>query len=481
MKKKMMLGLCILSVLILLGCHRLETQEMDAVPQNKLTPITGLWRVNDYLGDLSSAKAMDSFALEIGDACLFREEAVYVGGKYLRNPHFSVRNVPTDAYLIKTYRTSISPSVMPTDRVEVVTISTKAGDAFAELVRVSPKRVLLAVDQGFYLLEQEQPQVSSVELERFIKTEDAINRELITRRQRNVRTGLLLATKRLEEDGSFTYDTYYLPMVNGKPQKVYRTPSILFPRKSGFWEIEVSQRPGTLTPLFSFFAVEKEGEEAILHRKQDAVTLPRGELLFVGADFISFRYQEEGRNVERIFAIDHISTKASLRLDDLIEGGKKKYILAEQNALQGVAPALGDDTGLFIQRDKGYWMINGSRDIVDKTGNVRHMEFPIHVAMPQSVVPYDQNILPWSEMQWILPNLQDAFYSPNQECLVALTTNELLIYRVNDRKMNTDPLFSMPMEDGMTVVMAHWSTDDFVERWAQLMESRGEVYWEEGD
>ncbi len=478
--KRLVMIIAIITLLTSCVPNGEEVIEDSYLPRNDKPPISGSWEVKDYIGEGYSNRTTADFPLEITDRCLFHADAVVIGNSYVLKPVFRVRQVDVSDYLIQKYRTNASDLQIDREEVLVVNIMDE-NRQFAELIFTDDNTVLLPVEEGFYKLKKLTEQVALAEVERYIYIEENINRDIKSQQKNTVYTGLWLGIKsETEENGlpTWNYHTYFIPSENGVPVNVWEIPKLLVPRRTGFYEINVNRvyTPDQISDKIELDS--KTGEENIstlekqrmVQADQDLKTTPYilKEVDYVGGDFISIERYDPNKNMIGIFALDILDETQPIKLSDLIPDGKNRFIQSEEKNLpEGIVPQ-GNDENIGIVRHQGYWNLRGRTYYRDKGEEVA-FDFSIDTAVPQDIITYDQSIIPWSELNMVIPNVEDAYSSPNHEFIAVLKAGNLYIHSVKDFKVDKDYLVKIELPENSTVVMAEWSLEDYVEKWSDEM------------
>jgi hypothetical protein len=66
-----------------------------------------------------------------------------------------------------------------------------------------------------------------------------------------------------------------------------------------------------------------------------------------------------------------------------------------------------------------------------------------------------------------VPQALDIYTSPNKDLAVVLTQNEIMLFDIENRTLSNTPAAKFQLADGSSVVMAEWSTGDYVPAWGK--------------
>ena len=80
---------------------------------------------------------------------------------------------------------------------------------------------------------------------------------------------------------------------------------------------------------------------------------------------------------------------------------------------------------------------------------------------------YDTLLIPWKDLKGKFPFIEDAYTSPNRRIAIIIFNNKLFVYELKDGSINGNPLISIDLNEGESVIMAEWSTGSYVDTWTK--------------
>jgi hypothetical protein len=246
---------------------------------------------------------------------------------------------------------------------------------------------------------------------------------------------------------------------------------------------EQSIQAGPAGTTFSEQVIDPEHEEYC-----DRYNPPRGSgirvtLLFVGNDYVAYRYESWSDCGARptsnssllVRAIDQLDTQR-ISIEELT--GPEGLIALQKGASafldtippgerDGYYPALGNDWGLV--RKVGGWRLIGHLGPARATARSANTEYEISLSPPETLVGEGVPSRLLDIVRKKVPNTSDLFLAPGRSHLVVLTPGVVHVYRVNDGVLGPDPvLLAHPEFDAIdAVVMVQWSVGRHVSRWTE--------------
>lgn len=460
-------------------------------PQNLQLPLQGTWEIVSLLQE-GTAAAQDPAQKWVGKNLYFADKYVLLGEYLLLNPRYQVKRVAAETYLF--YRHQVFPADLHfQDReIEVLTLSDDHL-FFCELLREEDDKLLLNLFNNSYLVRKISDEVDETVFSSLEATEEAtesLNIGILTETASN-HTGVLLGLRAPYEDRQGNtgeqYRTLWLALTDQKLAPVLETKTILFPRKSGFYRLQVvrkeeGEKKEDILIVDHIFRPDEE--ESALELPLDPLSWEGKEgciarkIRFIGNDYVSVEETVKQTSVSggstsedsklHLFAVDSLPGMKAVKISDLagpsavtaMEHGKQK--LLQQLDLEQTGQL--DEKNFGLARKMGYWIFNG-RVNYQKKDAYEKADFNITVIPPNDVVCYNKLHIPWTRVKNHVPSAIDVFTSPAKDLALVVTNNEIIVYGMYQENLADPPLEKIPLSGGEEVIMAEWALGHYVEDW----------------
>lgn len=276
-----------------------------------------------------------------------------------------------------------------------------------------------------------------------------------------------------------TYRSFWLTFDAQDSISIHNLKNVIVPRSDGFWKIAViRQQAGDwnedrivsspinqtseLPPLDSMTVTECEGNKRL-------------SLIFVGTDFLSYEGSSDGycQGAAHPWHVNYLKT---VSLDDtnsegieishalneearsaLINGARNYFDRARDERLNPDP----DERNWGVVRRRGRWILRGQLDYSAEVFRGIFAHFDIDFTPTNRLVGFNEMSLPWEKIKQIAPTARDAFTSPDNKLMIALTKDKLLIYSMPDfKKIKEINLYSNEF-----IIMAHWANRSQANQW----------------
>ena len=492
--------LCVM--LTMAGCAdaSLDASKKIVPPNNKEVPLQGKWEVERSLHGAFSSRGEKPEGRWTGKKAEFSAEAAVLGEYRWKNVSYKARRVNAEEYFMYKYRDSVSKLGISSQEIFVVTVSSDDKFLF-ELVKIDEDEAVMNIDEELLYLRKISETVdeglNNDENEEVI---NGIEAEVVPQEDTLLRSGLLLGIRtpvKSESPGGqeaveeYAYRTLWIAAHNRVMHPILESPDIFFPRKSGFWRLEVKRvhEDGWAEDVVSARSVSDDHpEEHYTSNKSkaffgsDRVGTLKRVVLYVGNDYISTEVSGRGgyrntlgewqENKLQTVPVDGMSGGEGIRISDVAgEDGA----LAMESAAAGLLDNLNakgiqetdeanleENFGLF--RKTGHWHIKGRLNYRDGD-MVSFLDFKVNLIPPASLVAYDTLHVPWTYIKDRVPQATDAYTSPNRDIAVILAKDQLLVYAISEGRLSGVPLRKVKLGEGDSVVMAEWATGNYVDKW----------------
>lgn len=504
MKKIYLLAFSIFMLFTLSACNISDANIKDRVnaPNNNTPPIQGKWEIKrrvDIDNDNDNGNLdIDSY---IGQLGLFHKDAVILGEDYATNPSFKLKNVRTYDYLLYKYKVSPNSLGIDQDMIQIISIS-KDNQYFYEFIKTEDDKLIVYIDDSFYIMEKIVDDVSIDEIDRYINVERSMVRTFETVENEKVKTGVLLGIKiptydEEHEVSNWEYKTIWINSQDRNVTDVYEIDNLLVPRKNGFWMLDVERQTlnGDIKdkiraiPQFTMDNRKVSDEESYnvsrqmtkgLHRSYDNFTLKN--ILFIGNDYISVEKTEVNKNNKKtleVYTIDNMEDERPIKLSDIIgEDGKEIFNEGAENILSLDTNAKPNEANMGLDRKNGYWILKGRVNYKQNEEEL-YKDFNIKAIPPKEMVSYDKLSIPWNMLKSEIPEAMDVYSSPNEELLIVVTHSSLLVFPIiNGELIDTNPIRKIALPNNATIIMSEWATGRYPSIWQNEVTKRGRLILE---
>lgn len=483
---------------ILCGCSKVISDSEDRIdrPSNLQLPVAGTWRLKDCMypePDVESVAADDPLR---GGTISISAQAIAYSNNYYEKVSYKIKRVDVNEYFL--HKNAIIPEKLNFVNDEAYVITVYSDDNFLlEFFKNSDGVLIAVIDDRYYCMEKvsnESPEVQNVKIEAAHREEYLMEKAS----EQVLRSGLLLGVRipvKTEDGfGDYIYGTYWISCVDRTLNPVYYADDIYLPRMDGFWKVRMEKR------------LEREGaQDAIVAAKVSSTekrsstkginefnvfsntterieTSLRKAIVYIGNDYVcveNTRYDTKGEQpvreaykTLRTLPIDNLDYLDGITISDLAgESGRMAMESAISELMEKSGQSMlvsvdekSQEKNFALYRKTGHWFFKGRVDF-DRQGQLQYVDFNLNLIPPANMVAYDTLQIPWTQMKDKLPHAVDIYTSPNQDMAVVLTTDEILIYGIENKKLSNEPLARYSLQEGSCVIMAEWSLADYVPSW----------------
>lgn len=490
MRKQKFLILILASILFLSACNISDTNIRDKInaPQNKKPPISGKWEITACLGELEED---DPY---VGKEGLFHQEAVIIGADYATEPSFKLKNVNTSDYLLYKYKTNANALGIEQDEIQIITIL-KDNQYFYEFIKIDDNKLIIYIDDKFYVAEKIVEEVNIDEVNRYIDVERSMVRTFDTMDAEKLQTGVLLGIKiptydEVNDISQWEYKTIWINSQDKNITDVYELDNLLLPRKNGFWMIHMDRiiSQGNITdkinavPKFTpednkekSFSIMSDSEEIPIYNPSSVLK----NILFVGNDYISIEKINMNLNKKKtleVYALDNMEDEKPIKLSDIIgPDGKEIFEEGAENILS-LESAVLNESNMGLDRKNGYWVFKGRVNYKQNEEEL-YKDFNIKAIPPEEMVSFDEIAIPWNMLKSQIPQAIDVYSSPNEDFIIVVTHSNLLIYPIaNGEVKSTEPLRRIPLPNNASIIMSEWAVGRYPDIWqSEVIKNGGEI------
>ena len=488
----------------------IDSSERIVSPKNQLIPIKGTWEISEVLiagaSDEEGGKEWLGKRIQFSDSHISTEEPI------LENPQYQMKRVSGEQYLLFNFKSLPANFVFPNKEVEVITVMD--GDKFfCEVLLLEENRLLLKIQGNSFYLNKVSDEVDEY-MNRENNIEDDQDINIQKDRQDACRTGVLIGLRSLNEDNDedsieeYSYRTLWVSLIDGEIHPVLEMENIFFPRRSGFWKIQMKNivKDGRSEEYVSANNILMEDKKTEIQSENEAmgIEMPlmeedvtqeidffgwgerlgeiRRKINYVGNDYISVETTGKGvyilgdRTWEmsklQLLLVDGLPNGQGVKISDILsEAGVSSIESAWEKAVDHLG--IDDFSILYpedllenfgLERKLGHWFIEGRINYI-KNGEFNISDYRISLIPPPEVVSYNTLSVPWTNVKDKVPRALDVYTSPNKDIAVVFTKSEILIYNIHGNELSSYPREKLKLEKGEIAIMTEWATGQYVESW----------------
>ncbi|HLR36163.1 MAG TPA: hypothetical protein VK071_12660 [Tissierellales bacterium] len=474
------LSLILISVFLILvltscGIENVENFEKIAAPNNITPPITGEWKVEKYkIGNGTNIldKDIEKF---MGKKVFFYNDIVGVEDRFSLEPTYKVKNVNASDYLFYHYKINPEFLEIEDEQIQIISIASKE-QLYYEIIKKDDKNIIINIEGVFFFLSKLSDEVDTKVIEKYKREREEIPGGSLKESDDILRTGLLLGLRYYnqetenKDEGPWKYRTIWIHSHNKSLKDIYEIENILLPRKTGFWKVVTDNN------IYAYPYTKEHLDKSI--KLQSEVDFDTQIIRYVGNDYISIENIEsnaKGRANLQTYIIDNFDSRKPIKISDVggenlkaafLEGAGKGKALSKVKKDNEIKRK-NNEENFGLTRKNGHWILKG-RISYEENGKQDFTDFNIKAVPPMELVYYDELSIPWNGIKMKIPEVIDAYTSPNDDIAVIITHKYMAIYPINNGELAKEPLGKVSLNSDEEVVMAEWAIGRYVNVWEDV-------------
>jgi hypothetical protein len=491
-----------LIVLILIsasGCSLITRDNSESIskPENLAAPIKGTWEIYTCISvEKTLTDTKDDPA--IGRKIAFSKDRLLFGDNVYENVSYKIKRVNAEEYFL--YQSQKAYESMRTENNELLVITAYSDDKFIyEFVKNSNGGIAISIDGQHYAMKKISDEyLNNIDNDDHIKGQEVNAQNEL--KENDMRSGLLLGVRvpygTDDGVGDYTYGTYWISYVDEKPEPILYADDIYLPRMDGFWKmwIEKILNNEGVEDIIGVTAVKKSNNEHVMtgiNNVSDRVeTKSRKAVIYVGNDYVcveNYVYQNTpgGRKIRKTLQtlpIDNIDNSNGIKISDLAgDSGTIAMESAIEQLRKGteksgikIVNREPQEENFALYRKTGHWFFKGRLNY-EVESELEYVDFGLNLIPPSNMVAYDILQVPWTKMKEKLPKAVDIYTSPNKDLAVVLTSDKLMLYKIEGSSLADEPMSVISLADGSQVIMAEWATGDYVDSWSRSFTKNNKI------
>ncbi|NLJ78376.1 MAG: hypothetical protein GX329_03345 [Tissierellia bacterium] len=471
------------------GSNNMNLSENIMAPDNRLLPISGKWVIEDYkLGSISDLDE-DMAKHYIGEEALFHKELVTLGPDICWEPSYKLKTTKAMDYLRHRYK--VTPEYLDIDQNEIQVISVESdGQLFNEYIKLSEDRAIIGMGGAFFLMKRVNEYIEPEIIAEYYDNREIKAETSDMEAEEEINSSILIGLKSLDLDNmeddlvNWQYRTIFIRRDSKGIASIYETDEIFLPRRTGFAKVGVNRVKvkGRVNDRITVSDLNRKLDLRLEPRDREDRTLKS--ILYAGNDYISLEkthYLGKGERTLELHMIDHLDKDRPLEIADILgeigseaftEGANKAVEtehMGQMNSSVDLRPS-EENFGLF--RRNGHWIFRGRLDLVEDN-KYSYKDFNINATPPKELVQYDELSISWNRIKIRVPGVLDAFISPDDDMLIALTHDAILIYLIEGGEISPIPESKIGLNSAERIIMSEWATGKYPLIWEEEILNHG--------
>lgn len=464
-------------------------------PKGSDSPIYGEWNITKLIKSKNDSDNYDNYS-DFTNKKLHITKDYYVLGDFVWDK-ISLETKSVDSTKYFDSLGIDTPSFIVGKSIEVFSVI-KDKSSMAEITLSSNNTTgIIKTVRGVYQISKVS---SSKEVD--LTNKKAVSNNTLSNENTNTyNEGILLALKTPTTDNkgtlSFSYRTIWISAKNGKLNPMYQSDSIIFTKKSGFWELTEHNVEHNNFKENIFKPIEisnsNDNDNESLNFETTPSTNASGtltkEITYICNDFISMNVfgnlieDESPKTVNKlqIYPISNLPFEKAVSFKDIFKDTSlemvRNELKSEKDNISGKNISyINDDEekNIGILRRDSHWFFTGRINYLDN--NIfSSLNYDINVLPPSNIVYYDSLFMPVDEIESDIDGIKDVFSSPKKKLALIMTNDNLYIFNIieNDStfKLEENSIGSIKLNENESVIMSEWSTDGYVYSWDKFIKS----------
>lgn len=461
-----------------IGCSKVNGKDTQSIkaPNNENLTIRGTWKVEDINIIDDEIENKDEILLQKESLISISSSKISIFNKIYNEPNFKLKVVDKNYILSYELNLMLKDVIDSSNNVDIISLI-DSNNLIGEFIVIDDNHGYLFYSGMMLKLFREDMNPRDIE-----STNNKVEAEIVDE-DYNSNVGVMLALKTPRTDigdGKYQdsrYRTLWISLKDNKLEPVLEKNNIIFPRLNGIWTIEKKaiDEKGIYNEYFITKPIDGREDSRIT---SDISINSYKDINFVSNDYISIeRY--EGENFNNLFSmyrtipIDNINSYQGLSIDEIYSPEvKQKYekdfneafdslSLEKQNLLSDKV----DYTNFTMKRIEGKWTLVGK--IISDDPNENGYDFRLSINPNKKILNYDTLLIPWKDLKGRFPFIEDAYTSPTGRIAIIIFNNKLFVYELEEGSIKGNPLISIDLNEGESVIMAEWATGSYVDTWTK--------------
>lgn len=456
--------------------------------------INGVWKVKDVQildKNLCGSKNKNDL---MNISISFCDSMATIGTNTLMKPKTKLKKYYSNHYLLYQYDIDVnSLDIKDKSVINVISVY-ENNNMFCEVIANDSKNAYIYQNGVLYTVVKISDMNDKLpDMKKDDSQQKATVEQYANDHSYNSATGVFIGLKgvRYKDDLSNElkqdYRTLWISFSNNKLNPILEKKDLFVPRLKGFSVLSINHFISTTdntrenVKISNIVNGDKEkiddnstDNNFIVHEGSVRQKQKYMEILFVSNDYFSAQYYEgysfSGYYGElKTLPLDNPNMSTGLSIDILGKNALKSYeesIKALNNRYNKSYKVNPESFGLV--RKNGYWAL-----IARGNDSKGYHDSDLNLLPTKKFVMYDRLCVGWSVIKDRVPNALDAVTSPTTRIALVMTSNKLFVYEIKNGELDREPLQTIELKDGETMVMAEWANNEFTDYWSKAFKSSG--------
>jgi hypothetical protein len=527
LKHKKYIVLLPMIVLLLIALTSCSTSKISytaeiSPPEKNTVSLYGTWIVEKTLVPLNFIDLKNNSSSLIGTSLSFTKDKAEINSSEYYNLNYKIKSVSAEDYFINNYKLNPKTIAINSTSINVITLSSE-NIFLNNFAFINEDSIVTSFNDVLYYLKRVSSTVltenSNSKVSEFIEsisptmtssladTQSEIFEKKASIENNSTQSGILLCMKSYEEKdykipysltdnvSEPTYRTLWISFNGYYMNPIEQIPSILLPRKTGFWELAITRIVNTnyVKDYISTYPINSKvsNKNKIPDLTSDVQFNHLIDINFIGNDYLSLNYTGAGFDkgtsesynyqLMRMVSIDtlfsHNETSISIKkiLGEsgytALQEGAIAFLTSVDDKTKNSLESTVDELSFGVYREKAQWLLKGRLNIVDKAAKGNYADFSIPMVPSKELVSFDTLYPSWLSIKEKVPDAVDAYSSPIENFIVILTSKKILLYSMDKGILSNSPLSSFDIKEGEIPVMSQWATGNYVDSWSETISS----------
>lgn len=473
------LGILIIGMLFLLvSCNNgiAPKNNKNFEPNNIDYEFEGTWKItdckvfNDISGLFSDESDRRNIEGVVGSEVQFAQNKIKIIDEVVGDVKYKLKVVDKNYVVSYEYNITAKELLNGKDNMDIISI-TDTNSILGEFYIIDTDKIMMVYRGLLLTLQKNSDEVKIGE-----EDSNKINGQQISNENKNdVGVMIGLRKPRLKNaDGTYSREEYRTVWIGYKNDqlKIYERDNIIYPRLNGIAMIEAKYDENSDNEYF--VATNLDGKtvgNVDLHDESNV----RKSINFVSNDYVAFS-KYVGKDFKNTYPqyemshVNNINQSQGFSIKDIFSEEAQVSYLKSFNGELAAIPykerlSLNEEASydnFTLDRSEGKWILKGK--ISPKNMQDDGEDFNLNIK-PSRLVKFNSLSIPWKTLKSQMPLLKDAFTSPNGELAIIQLNDYLVVYKQNDGKLDSSPLFDIPLYNDEDVIMTEWCSGSYVDLW----------------
>lgn len=420
-----------------------DISELIGKPKSLNLQINGVWNLEKIENIVENNSDID---VEKFQKLYISEDFVKFSNNYTDFPKFKFRYINYEKYISSK---GIINSSYKGDESVIITVDD--GDFFyQEFIKIDDSHIAVVYDKKYLIYELEDRKFDKTRIKFSGESSNTSNNNFVKAEEMD--TSLLIGYR---DKGNFKYSTILFRSDNKKKPVIKKVDGIFVNKNNNFFMINNILENGIQKGIY----FSKDYIEA----KTDKILKTNGNITFVGENYLSLEVQDKntGQKTYEIHSNENIMDNDKITITELAgENGRISYYDSIRKITNEPFGNFYEDTdNIGVYRKNAMWNF---KSVFNNNSNnkLASTEFNLDIIPLLPVFEKSTHKFSNSTIKNLVPESIDYFVSPNENIIAILTTNEVMIFTIENQKISTLPISVFSIPNTAEIVMFQWKINE---------------------